>query len=105
MIRSLRNIRAACAATFVAGIAGMIYSSVDGNNVGGVTTFGMLSTIGALVLLATATNSNGHRVDVFDEAVAEQLEQQISTLVADGTDESDLRKLVRDAFRFGRRTS
>lgn len=102
---SLRNIRIACAATFIAGIAGMIFSSVDGNNVGRVTTFGVLSAVGALVLLATSTNTSDHHVDVFDEAVAERLERQISSLVADGTDESTLRRLVRDAFRFGHRTS
>lgn len=105
MNRSLRNIRIACAGTFIAGIAGMIISSVDGNNVGRVTTFGVFSAIGALVLLATSSGSGGHRIDVFDEAIAEQLEQQITTLVASGTDESSLRRIVRDAFRVGRSTS
>lgn len=105
MNNSLRNIRILCAATFIAGIAGMILTSVDGNNVGGVITFGVFSAIGALVLLATSTDTNGQHIDVFDEAAAERLEQQISSLVADGTDESTLRRLVRDAFRVGRRTS
>ncbi|MEO8162774.1 MAG: hypothetical protein ABI590_03255 [Ilumatobacteraceae bacterium] len=92
-------------ASFVCGIAGMIASSVDGNNVGRVTTFGVFSAIGALVLLATSASSDGHRIDVFDEADAEQLERQIASLVADGIDESNLRRLVGDAFRVGRRTS
>lgn len=105
MNRSLRNIRMACAATFIVGIAGMIFSSVDGNNVGRVTLFGVFSTIGALVLLATSADTNDQHVDVFDEAAAENLERQISTLVADGTDESSLRRLVRDAFRVGRGSS
>lgn len=83
----------------------MIFSSVDGNNVGRVITFGVFSAIGAIVLLATSTISNDHHVDVFDEAAAERLEQQLASLVAAGTDESTLRRLVRDAFRLGRRIS
>ena len=99
-----RNIRIVCIFTFVAGIAGMIISSVDGNNIGRVITFGIFSAIGAIVLLATTSIASGRRIDVFDDAAAEQLEQQISSLVAQGTDESSLRKLVRDAARFGRST-
>lgn len=102
MNTSLRNIRMICVITFIAGIAGMIISSVDGNNVGRVTTFGVLSAIGALVLLASSTIANRHRIEIFDDAAAEQLEQQITTLVADGADETSLRKIVRDAARLGR---
>lgn len=83
----------------------MIISSVDGNNVGRVTTFGVLSAIGAIVLLANTSTVGHPRIDVFDEATAEQLERQITSLVDCGTDESTLRKLVRDAARFGRSTS
>ena len=102
MNTSLRNIRMICVITFIAGIAGMIISSVDGNNVGRVTTFGVFSAIGALVLLASSTIANRQRIEIFDDAAAEQLEHQITTLVADGADETSLRKIVRDAARLGR---
>ena len=105
MNTSLRNIRIVCVITFIAGIVGMIISSVDGNNVGLVTTFGVVGAIGALVLLAISTITNRKRIDVFDDAIAEQLEQQITSLVANGTDETSLRKIVRDAARLGRSVS
>lgn len=102
---SLRAIRIVCAITFVGGIAGMIISSIAGNNVGLVTTIGVFSAIGAIVLLATSSIAHRQRMDAFDEAAAEELEHQITALVADGTDEAALRKLVRDATRLGRSTS
>jgi len=105
MNTSLRAIRIVCAIIFVAGIAGMIISSVDGNNVGQVTTFGVFSAIGALVLLATSSVANRQRIDAFNDVAAEQLEQQINVLVAEGTDETKLRKVVRDAAHLGRSAS
>jgi hypothetical protein len=102
---SLRAIRVGCAITFVAGIAGMIISSVDGNNVGRVTTIGVFSAIGAIVLLTASSIANRQRIDAFDDAAAEQLERHIASLVAHGTDETTLRKLVRDAARLGRSVS
>ncbi len=102
MNSSLRNIRLTCVTTFIAGISGMIISSVDGNNVGRVTTFGVFSAIGALVLLASSTIANRNRIEIFDDAAAEQLEQQITALVTNGADETSLRKIVRDATRLGR---
>jgi hypothetical protein len=101
----LRVIRIVCAITFVTGIAGMVISSVAGNNVGLVTTIGVFSAIGAIVLLATSNVASRRRIDVFDEAAAEQLEYQITSLVASGTDEATLRKLIRDATRLGRSAS
>ena len=105
MNTSLRNIRIVCVITFIAGIAGMIISSVDGNNIGLVTTFGVFSAMGAIVLLTASSIANRQRIDVFDDATAEQLEQQITSLVAEGTDETSLRKMVRDAARLGRSAS
>ncbi|MHB1089698.1 MAG: hypothetical protein ACYC06_09495 [Ilumatobacteraceae bacterium] len=105
MNTSLRTIRTVCAIMFVVGIAGMIISSIAGNNVGLVTTIGVFSTIAATVLLAISSVANRQRIDVFDEAAAEQLEQQITSLVATGTDETTLRKLVRNAARLGRSAS
>lgn len=102
---SLRAIRLICAVTFIGGIAGMIISTIAGNNVGIVTTIGVFSAIGAIVLLATSSTANRQRIDAFDEAAAEQIERQITVLVDNGTDETALRKVVRDATRLGRGTS
>ncbi len=83
----------------------MIISSIDGNNVGRVTTIGVFSAIGAIVLLTASSIANRQRIDAFDDAAAEQLERHITSLVAHGTDETILRKLVRDAARLGRSAS
>lgn len=98
----LRAIRIACAIAFVASIAGMIISSIAGNNIGVVTTAGMLGATGAIVLLTASSVNSKSRIDAFDDAAAEQLEYEITKLVQTGTDESTLRKLIRDATRLGR---
>ena len=98
----LRAIRIACAIAFVASIAGMIISSIAGNNIGVVTTAGMLGATGAIVLLTASSVNSKSRIDAFDDAAAEQLEYEITKLVQTGTDESALRKLIRDATRLGR---
>ena len=41
--------------------------------------------------------------DAFDDAAAERLEQQVAALVAAGADEAEVRALVREAMRLGRR--
>ena len=63
-------------------------------------------TFGAAIDVAgdrAARRQRGHRevdrIDVFDEARAEQLEEQIVDLVAAGADEAEVRALVRDAQR------
>lgn len=83
----------------------MIISSIAGNNVGVVTTAGLLGVTGAIVLLTASSVANRTRIDAFDDAAAEQLEYEITKLVQTGTDESTLRKLIRDATRLGRSTS
>lgn len=105
MNTSLRNIRVICTITFVASIAGMIISSIAGNNTGLVTTIGVLGSIGAIVLLTASSIAKRQRIDAFDDAAAEQLERQINEVVSLGTDEVTLRKLIRDATRLGRSAS
>jgi hypothetical protein len=80
----------------------MIISSIAGNNVGVVTTIGVTTAIAALVLLIASVSSNTSRLDVFDEANAQILERQITELVKNGTDETALRSIVRDATKLGR---
>ena len=99
---AVRVIRISCAVIFVLGIAGMIISSIAGNNVGLVTTIGVTTAIAALVLLIASVSSNTSRLDVFDEANAQILERQITELVKNGTDETALRSIVRDATKLGR---
>jgi len=105
MPTSLRAIRITCAVAFAASIAGMIISSIAGNNNGVVTTAGMIGVTGAIVLLTASSVASKRRIDAFDDAAAEQLEYEITKLAQLGTDESALRKLVRDATRLGRSAS
>ena len=99
---AVRIIRISCAVIFVLGIAGMIISSIAGNNVGVVTTIGVTTAIAALVLLIASVSSSPSRLDVFDEADAQILERQIVELVKSGTNETALRSIVRDATKLGR---
>ena len=98
-----RVITRACIAVFVCGIAGLIISSVAGNNNGLVLSIGGAIVLAALVLMAVNTVTVTDRIDVFDDALAEQLEAQVSRLVEQGADENDVRSLVREARRSRRR--
>ena len=100
---AVRTIRISCVVIFVFGIAGMIISSIAGNNVGVVTTIGVTTAVAALVLLIASVSSSTSRLEVFDEANAQILERQIVELVKSGTNEIALRSIVRDATKFGRR--
>jgi hypothetical protein len=102
---SLRVIRIVCIAIFVAGIAGMIVTSINGNNVGLVTTIGLTTAISALILMTASTVANKRRLDVFDDAKAERIERRIAELRAHGADEAELRSLVRDSIDLGRSVS
>lgn len=101
---ALRNIRIICSAVFVAGIAGMIITSIAGNNVGLVNTIGGTTAISALVLLVATISSNASRPEVFDQAEAERIERKIAELVGSGTNENTLRDLVRQAIQLGRKS-
>ena len=102
MPTSLRSIQIACAVAFVTSISGMIVSSIAGNNIGVVTTAGMVGATGAIVLLTASSVTSKRRIDAIDDAAAEQLEYEVTKLVQLGTEESALRKLVRNAIRLGR---
>jgi hypothetical protein len=96
-------IRRGCAAVFVCGIAGLIISSVAGNNEGLVLTIGGATVVASIVLLAVSSVTSTRRIEVFDEARAERLENEVQTLVAAGADEQAVRTLVRQAMQLGRR--
>lgn len=95
-----------CAGVFVGGVAGIIVATINGNNAGVVLSIGLIITFAATALLvvgAVAANSpsGSTRIDAFDEATAEQLEESVLSLVRDGADENTLRSLLRDARRLG----
>jgi hypothetical protein len=88
---------------FVCGIAGLIISSIAGNNNGVVLTIGGAIVLAAIVLMAVNTVTVHDRIDAFDEAAAEKLEGRVAELVQQGADEDDVRSLVREARRSSRR--
>ncbi|HZX53133.1 MAG TPA: hypothetical protein VFE86_00555 [Ilumatobacteraceae bacterium] len=94
-----RWITRACIAVFVCGIAGLIVSSVAGNNNGVVLSIGGAIVVAAIVLMTVNTVTVHERIDAFDEAAAEQLEAHVQQLVQQGADEADVRSLVREARR------
>jgi hypothetical protein len=98
----LRLIRGLCIATFIAGIPSIIVSSILGNNEGYVVSFGSVTAIAAIVMLATSAVTNSKRLDAFDEVLAEKLEQRVTQLVAAGADENELRQVVREAMNLAR---
>ena len=95
--------RGGAAVVWVAGIAGMIASSINGNNNGWVVSFGCMTALAALCLFSATAAIRRDRIDVFEEADAERLEDQVQALVTAGADETAIRDLVRDAMRLGRR--
>ena len=97
-----RILRPVTAAVFVAGIAGIIVSSINGNNAGWVLTIGLVTAAFAVVLIAVTAASDRPRIDVFDEVIAERIEQRVQTLVAQGASEDEARALVRDALEMVR---
>ncbi|MEP7112318.1 MAG: hypothetical protein ABI862_03550 [Ilumatobacteraceae bacterium] len=98
-----RMITRACIAVFVCGVAGLIVSSIAGNNNGVVLTIGGFIVLAAIVLMTVNTVTVHDRIDAFDDAAAEQLEAQVAHLVGQGADETDVRTLVRAARRGARR--
>lgn len=104
---SPRWIRRAVLAVCVAGIVGMIVSSIAGST-GGAATAGLVTAV-AILLLIVVTATAGP--DAFgapapmDEYAAEDVERRVEALVAAGADEAEVRALVRAATRLGRRLS
>ena len=78
MNTALRVIRILCVIVFVSGIAGLIISSIAGNNVGVVTTIGLITSLAAVILLTASTVANRQRIDAFNDALAEQVEAKLA---------------------------
>ncbi len=105
MNTALKRIRIVCAVIFVAGIAGIIVTSIVSNNNGGIIGIGLVTSIAALVLLTASTIATNKHIDVFDDVAAEQLEQQVTALIASGANEDTLRATIRSAIDLGRSIS
>jgi hypothetical protein len=96
------GIRITSAVVFVASIAGLIVTSINGNNEGWVLTIGMVSAVTAIILIVTSAVASTRRVPVFVEADAEVVESRIKELVDSGADEERVRELVRLSVKLGR---
>ena len=90
-----------CTAIFVAGIAGIIVATLNGNNAGLILSIGLVIVLAAIALLAATAVGGTRRIEVFDDAAGEKLERMISDLVATGADETAVRALVRETRRLG----
>lgn len=97
----IKVFRLICAAVFIAGIPSLIISSIVDNN-GLVLTFGLITAVAAIVLVSVSTVSATERIDVFDDVLAERVEQRIAELVAQGADEQSVRELVRESIELAR---
>ncbi len=105
MSTALKRIRIVCAAVFVAGIGGIIATSIVSNNNGGIITIGLGTSIAAVVLITASTIATNKNIDAFDEVAAEQLERQVAALVASGANEDAVREAIRAAIDLGRSIS
>lgn len=102
MSASVRIVRVICAVMFVACIAGLIVSSIAGNNEGWVLSIGMCGAAAAVVLIVVSLVTANRRLPEFVEADAEAIEARVARLVATGTDEGELRDLVKASVKLGR---
>lgn len=104
---TLRVLRWAVIAICVVGIAGMIIGSIADNNNGVVVTFGLITAVSIIVLMAVATTARSLEAKQaaaagVDEALAEEIEARVQALVAAGADEVAVRDLVGKATRLHR---
>lgn len=95
---SLRLIRYTCFALFLGGIPALIVSSIRGNNEGWVLTFGMITAIAAIILMAVSATTSTSKLDAFEEVAAERVEMRIRQLIEAGADEAEVRSLVRETI-------
>ena len=99
---SLKLIKIGCFGLFLAGIPAIIVSSIRGNNEGWVLTFGMITAVAALILIAVSSVTTNKRIDAFNEVLAERVEQRVQGLLQSGANEDDVRALVRDSIDLAR---
>lgn len=99
---ALRLIKIVCFGLFLAGIPAIIVSSIAGNNEGWVLTFGMITAVAALILIAVSSVTTNKRIDAFNDVLAERVEQRVQQLIQAGANEDEVRALVRDSINLAR---
>ena len=107
---SVRAVRGITLTVCVAGIAGMIVTSIQGHN-GAAITFGLITAVAILCsMVATAVAADTvHRfgdgatdAPAPAESLAAIVEDHVQRLVATGVDEGTIRALVGESVRLGR---
>lgn len=101
---NLRVLRIAVVVVCIGGIVGMIVGSVAGNNNGVVITFGLVTAMSVVVLMAVSAAGRSSPADAAApvEELAAAVETRVEALVATGADEKAVRALVGDAVRLGK---
>ncbi|MBW3614791.1 MAG: hypothetical protein KY439_05700 [Actinobacteria bacterium] len=103
---SARAVRSVVLAVCVAGIAGMIASSIADNS-GAALTFGLTTAVAILCLMVATAVSGAGRPTVRDgsavaaDVLGAEVEARVEGLVGQGCEEAAVRALVRDAVRLG----
>jgi hypothetical protein len=97
---SPRAVRGALLGVCVAGIAGMIATSIA-DSAAGALTFGLLTAAAALGLILVTAVTTGGSARSPDE-LAVEVERRVDALVATGADEAMVRDVVRQAVKLGR---
>ena len=85
----------------VAGIAGMIASSIADNN-GAALTAGLVTVVAVLCLIVATAVAVAGAGDATVESLAADVDEQVDLLVEAGADEAKVRALVGAAVRLGR---
>ena len=93
-------VRRVVIAVCVAGIAGMIASSIA-DNTGAALTAGLVTAIAVLCLIVATAVTGAHGLGV-QELLATDVEERVEALVAEGADEDEVRGLVAAAVKLGR---
>ena len=93
-------VRRVVIAVCVAGIAGMIVSSIA-DNTGAALTAGLVTAIAVLCLIVATAVTGAQGLGV-SELLANDVEERVESLVADGADEAEVRALVGAAVKLGR---
>ena len=97
---SPRAVRRVVIAVCVAGIAGMIVSSIA-DNTGAALTAGLVTAVAVLCLIVTTAVTGPNGVGIRD-LLASDVEERVEALVANGADEQDVRDLVGAAVKLGK---
>jgi hypothetical protein len=91
-------IRVLCFGIFLAGVPGIIVTSIVSNNNGGIVTIGMCMVGAAIVLITMSATNTTKKIEVFNDVAVERIESRVQSLVQAGADENEVRALIRDTI-------